>query len=285
MSMKAQRDRDLARGARRNAGGNAEGAAARLRLQADLPPPEILRELRLAVDRAQAEGETFAEFLKDLRPRLQRLGWWGEQEILDPDTGEVVQVEVGPRRLRTIFDTNLTIAAQRGHWERIERLKDSAPYLRYTAVLDARTRPEHRAWDGIILPVDHPFWRTHYPPNGWRCRCGVTQWDADDLADRGLQVSPDPVIQTREWVNRRSGRVHQVPLGIDPGWDHNVGLIDRVEAARLRLPEAGLWSGGSTTGGEARVVDWCETPGCGTHGTLTSTPEGWVCEVCAPERT
>ena len=43
--------------------------------------------------------------------------------------------------------------------------------LRYVAVLDARTRPEHRAWHGLILPIDHPLWDTHYPPNGWGCRC------------------------------------------------------------------------------------------------------------------
>ncbi len=198
---------------------------------------EILRELRGAVDRAQAEGLAFGSFLRDLRPRLQRLGWWGKREIIDPDTGEVVQIAIGPRRLRTIFETNLTTAAQRGHWERIERLKDSAPYLRYTAVLDARTRPAHRAWDGIILPVGHEFWRTHYPPNGWRCRCDVTQLSDDDLADEGWQVSPDPEIHTRPWVNRRSGRVHQVPTGIDPGWDHNVGLVDPVESMRTWAAE------------------------------------------------
>ena len=85
--------------------------------------------------------------------------------------------------------------------------------------------------------MDHPFWRIHFPPNGWRCRCGVTQWSADDLADRDLEVSPDPVIHTWPWVNRRSGRVHQVPTGIDPGWDHNVGLVDPVESMRTWAAE------------------------------------------------
>ena len=23
-----------------------------------------------------------------------------------------------------------------------------------------------RAWHGTVLPVDHPFWQTHFPPNG-----------------------------------------------------------------------------------------------------------------------
>ena len=29
--------------------------------------------------------------------------------------------------------------------------------------------------DGIIKPVDDPFWNTNYPPNGWGCRCNVIQ--------------------------------------------------------------------------------------------------------------
>ena len=41
----------------------------------------------------------------------------------------------------------------------------------YDAVNDSRTRPQHLEWDGLVLPVDHPFWKTHAPPNGWGCRC------------------------------------------------------------------------------------------------------------------
>ena len=51
------------------------------------------------------------------------------------------------------------------------------------ALLDARTRPEH----GVILPVDHPWWKRHYPPNGWKCRCKAMSVGPDDLSGgRGL---------------------------------------------------------------------------------------------------
>ena len=100
------------------------------------------------------------------------------------------------------------------------------PYLRYVAVQDARTRPDHMAWHGTVLPVGHPWWATHNPPNGWRCRCTVVQLAERDLRRYGYRVSPDPAVRDREWTNRRSGEVQRIPEGIDPGFAHNVGLLD-----------------------------------------------------------
>lgn len=110
--------------------------------------------------------------------------------------------------------------------------------FRYVAVLDARTRPEHMAWHGTVLRWDHPWWQTHYPPNGWRCRCTVMQLSEDDLEDDGFTPSDRPPPgSTRPWTNRRTGETVQVPAGIDPGFQHNVGLLGRVAPARQQLAE------------------------------------------------
>ena len=83
-------------------------------------------------------------------------------------TGERRIVQLGSRqRLRIIFDTNIRMATARGRWERFERTRRHLPYLRYVAVQDARTRPEHMAWHDTVLPVGHAFWEAHAPPNGW----------------------------------------------------------------------------------------------------------------------
>ena len=78
----------------------------------------------------------------------------------DPLTGESRIVQLGsPWRLRTIFDTNLRMSYSRGRWERIERVAADMPWLRYVAVLDERTRPDHLRWHGTVLRFDHSFAR------------------------------------------------------------------------------------------------------------------------------
>ncbi len=36
-------------------------------------------------------------------------------------------------------------------------------------------RDEHVMLNGVVKPVDDPFWGIYYPPNGWRCSCDVVQ--------------------------------------------------------------------------------------------------------------
>lgn len=62
------------------------------------------------------------------------------------------------------------------------------------------------------MPIDDPFWETHYPPNGWRCRCSVIALSKYDLEKQGLSVTEQPDNGTR---------------GIAAGFDYNVGK-DRV---------------------------------------------------------
>lgn len=187
---------------------------------------DILQDIRDAVDTAIAEGTTLAEFKKQLRPTLQKKGWWGKKLVVDPDTKEEKLVQLGSsRRLRTIFDTNMRTAYAAGTWQRIQRVKKARPYLRYVAILDDRTRTQHRIWNDTIKPVDDPFWSKFYPPNGWGCRCTVQQLSQRDLDRLGLSVTKtDPATPDRTWIDKRNGVVHKVPQGIDPGFATNPGM-------------------------------------------------------------
>lgn len=185
----------------------------------------VLEAIREAVDRAIADGITLEQFIAELRPRLEELGWWGRQTMLDPADGQFKSVQLGsPRRLRIIFDVNLRSAYAAGRWKTATERKSERPYLRYVAILDKRTRPEHAAWHGTIKPVDDPWWEQHFPPCGWNCRCITVPVDERTMRRRGWTVSEDPPSPPdRQWRNPRTGVVTTVAGGIDPGFGFNIG--------------------------------------------------------------
>ncbi|WP_084645093.1 phage minor head protein [Oceanobacter kriegii] len=189
---------------------------------------DVLTSIRESLDGALANGKTFAQWKKELQPELERLGWWGKQEMTDPVTGEIREVQLGsPRRLKTIYNTNLRTARAAGQWQRIQRSKRAMPYLVYELGPSEQHRREHVSWAGILLPADDPWWQTHYPPNGWGCKCRIRQVskrEYDRLKASGNYLTTAPKITTKEWTNGRTGEVLQVPKGIDPGWDHNPGM-------------------------------------------------------------
>lgn len=193
---------------------------------------DVLKDIHGALVDAMEHGTTFADFKRGLIPTLQKKGWWGRTAVMDPETGEERTVQLGSvRRLETIFDVNMRVSFAQGRWEQQQETKDALPYLRYEGILDSRIRPQHRRWHGTILPVDHPWWKTHYPPNGWKCRCDAVAVSKNDLHRFGWKVSDAPDGGTVTWVNPATGEVMDVPEGIDPGWAYNPGDTDRV--ARL----------------------------------------------------
>lgn len=186
---------------------------------------DLLQDIRAAVDKAISEGQSLDTFRKQLRPVLEAKGWWGRKEVTDPATGEVRKVQLGsPRRLKTIYQTNMRTSYQAGRWQRIERQKERFPYIRYVSVMDGRERPEHGAWHDTILPVDDPWWDTHYPPCDWGCRCTVIALNDRMMKRRGYEVTGTPTrFPKRKYVNGRTGEIMEIERGIGAGWDYNVG--------------------------------------------------------------
>lgn len=103
-------------------------------------------------------------------------------------------------RMETIYRNAIQNAYNAGHWRRFEENKRHSPYLMYDAINDGRTRPAHRAMDGLIRPVDDPIWLRISPPNGHRCRCRLVSLSADQAQarsrdGRGLNLPITPEMQ------------------------------------------------------------------------------------------
>lgn len=199
---------------------------------------DVLTAIREALEKALAEGIPFKQFQRELTPRLQELGWWGQKKVEDPATGQKVPSQLGsPRRLKVIYWANLRSARAAGQWDRAQRTKDALPYFLYELGPSERHRPEHAAKAGLVLPIDDPFWNSWMPQNGWGCKCRVRQIGAAEAQRKG-GAGTAPVVPLKTWRNSRTGEVLQVPAGIDPAWDTNPGkhrqqALDRVLAGKI----------------------------------------------------
>lgn len=108
-----------------------------------------LQFLKEQVEKAQKEGLSFDQFARNIEG----------------------QIPLSRARKALIFDTNLRSARAAGRWQAIEDTKELLPFLEYGPSDAGKPRDSHRHYYGVILPTDHDFWKTHFPPNGYGCRC------------------------------------------------------------------------------------------------------------------
>ena len=94
-------------------------------------------------------------------------------------------------------------------WQRIQRTKRAMPYLLYQLGPRREACGLHLKWDGVLLPVDDPWWKTHFPPNSNGCTCRVSQ------------ISK---YEHQKILASGKAKTSASDDGIEPGWDFNPGL-------------------------------------------------------------
>jgi SPP1 gp7 family putative phage head morphogenesis protein len=147
-----------------------------------------------SLNEALAKGQTFRDWKKTL-----------------PDEA----LALPKARQELVFRNALQNAYGAGRWEQQTGNTDR-PYLMYDAINDSRTRPNHKALDGIIRPAADEFWKAHYPPNGHNCRCSVIALTPEQAKARGGAHKPVP------------------PEGsADKGWNYNPGQAFDDHLAKL----------------------------------------------------
>ncbi|MFN4191824.1 MAG: phage minor head protein [Tabrizicola sp.] len=190
---------------------------------------ELLADLAAAVDKAVADGRTLDEFRKDFRSIVERHGWHGW-------TGEG-SAKGEAWRTKVIYKTNLATSYAAG---RLAQLREGGfAWWVYRHGASLEPREQHLSWDGLILEADHPFWTTHFPPNGWGCSCYVTGSRTRDGAKR-VGGKPGKVLEDG-W--RKSDPRTGAPVGIDKGWDYAPGSSVAGEVGELGKVLAGRVSG------------------------------------------
>ena len=148
---------------------------------AGLAQTEQIKHVMSLVNEQLFDGGTFADFQKAVK---------------DGD----IDINLPKHRLDNIFRTNIQGAYGRGRWYQQQQNKAERPYLMRDGINDSRQRPEHRELDGIIRPIDDPFWRTHTAPDAFRCRCIMRSLTKEQAEAKGITTDlslPDIEPQDR----------------------------------------------------------------------------------------
>jgi len=227
---------------------------------ATLSKLDLLQDIRSLIDIAidgelqpDISGEMvkrtlpFAEFKKRIIPKLKSRGWWGVEEIVNMETGEVTERKLGSvARLHTIYDTNVQTAYSAGRYRGQIEATGDLPYWQYVSIIDGSTTDRCRDLNGKVFPASDPIWNTIYPPNHWGCRSRVDALTQRAIARDNLAIdstggaSPRPTVDAISKTETIGPRDKQrtVPVnGItwtdntgekhtffpDPGWDYNPG--------------------------------------------------------------
>lgn len=192
-----------------------EGMHVRAFVVAGAIKQDLLTDLRSLVDSAIADSTGIEAFRKGFDAAVQKHGW--------PYKG-------GRNwRTRVIYDTNMRQAYNAGREKQMQdpKLREDRPYGLYRHGDSAQPRPEHLANDGVVLPLDDPWWDIWTPSNGWGCQCKKFTLSADDVKARGLSIlnKAPPVEYEQKTIGLRgpNPRTVNVPRGIDPGFAYNPG--------------------------------------------------------------
>jgi len=169
----------------------------------------LVEDMQQAIQKAIKQGTTLAEFRKDFDKTVAKHGW-----AYNGERGW---------RTRVIYETNLRTSYAAGRYEQLQNF-EFWQYHHSTGVTNPR--PQHVAWSGLVLPKDDPFWQTHYPPNGWGCRCYATGLSKSRMRQKGLSQSETPDIKMRQvlvGVNTLNPRTIDLPEGISAGFAYAPG--------------------------------------------------------------
>ncbi len=152
---------------------------------------DLLNDIHEELLKSLKDGIGFKEFKNNIKPTLQKKGWWGKQDIVNPSTGEIKTINIGARRLKTIYETNMRMAYNQGRYQQMQNLPLSV-YWRYVSQRLNNSRDAHIAMHGIIKHRDDPFWKVNKPMNGWNCKCEVVAYSKKAIERKGWSIDEIP---------------------------------------------------------------------------------------------
>ncbi len=168
---------------------------------------DLLQDIHKSLITAMQQGQTLEQWKTSITPVLQEKGWWGKKTAINPE-GRQQEVQLGsPRRLRTIYDTNMQSAFAAGRYKAMLAGSETRPYWEWRHITISNPRKQHVALNGRIFRYDDPFWSVAYPPSEWGCKCRVIARSAREVDGKEILDSDgySSTITERVGTDRNTG--------------------------------------------------------------------------------
>lgn len=184
---------------------------------------DLVADLQQAVIQRATDGQGLQAFRRDFKAIVAKHGWTGWTGEGSPQ-GEAWRTKV-------IYQTNMATSYAAGRYKQMTdpaylRIRPFWRYLHSEGV--QHPRPHHLSWHGTTLHHEHPFWQTHFAPNGFGCQCrvvAVSAREGESSAKAGLGEPP------QDWDKQdpKTG----APVGIDASFEHAAGSAAKWPLQRL----------------------------------------------------
>ncbi|ENW10142.1 phage head morphogenesis protein [Acinetobacter pittii] len=181
---------------------------------------DLLQDIRQSLITAMQQGQSLEQWKASITPTLQDKGWWGKKIVVNPE-GREQEVQLGsPRRLRTIYDTNMQSAFAAGRYRAMLAGAETRPYWEWRHISISNPRKQHVALNGKIFSYDDPFWSVAYPPSEWGCKCRI-------IARSRREVEGKEIL---------SGKGHASTINEKVGIDRNTGADVIAKRTQFNIP-------------------------------------------------
>lgn len=175
---------------------------------------DLATTMQRSIIDAMQEGKGYKAWAKDIDKVLAKSGWYDGQINVDAQGNAKKVATGGQHRLETIYRTNVAAAYEAGRQQVIFNDRDDDPfgYVMYSAIMDNRTRPTHKALHGKVMEKSDPAWSSISPPNGYNCRCTIVELTQGQIDRYGYKVSKSEGKLSTQVVELPNGKEAQRTL-------------------------------------------------------------------------
>lgn len=172
---------------------------------------DLLNDIRNSVSNAIQKGISLNDFQKSFNKITDSYGW-----------------QTNKWRSWVVYNTNMFASYNAGRFEQLIQSVDTRPYWRYKhndAVINPR--PLHVKWNNIVLHYTNNWWKAHFPPGGFGCKCYIESLSEDEIDPTQIKSAPDDGEYS---YTSPAGETELIPNGVDPGWNYIPASVSGIKS-------------------------------------------------------